>query len=337
MEVNTEYVLDVLKTLMSIDSPSGFTGKVMKKVEELSDFPPERTRKGNLIITIPGVSEQITAFCAHVDTLGLMVRSIKADGALAVVPVGGPSAPTLDSELCRVYTRSGTVYTGTVFFDKPAVHVYKESRDQRTFDNLEVRLDEAVRTADEVKALGIENGDYICIDPKTIITEKGFIKSRFLDDKLSVAILLGVAHAIYESGSKPERTIKILISSYEEVGHGMAWIPEDVNELIAVDMGCIGSDLSCTEMDVSICAKDGSGPYDYGITSRLVALAKEKKLDYAVDIYPFYSSDVSAAMYGGNDIRGALIGPGVFASHGYERSHVRAVENTCKLILAYCM
>ena len=330
--MDTAYTLEVLRQLMAIDSPSGFTASVMDCVERLSDYPCQRTHKGNCIITIPGEETESVGFCAHVDTLGLMVRSIKDNGALAVTPVGGPIAATLDSELCRLHTRDGQVYDGTVFFEKPAAHVYKESRDQRTFETLEVRLDVCADTAEAVRALGVDHGDYVCIDPKLVMTDTGFIKSRFLDDKLSVAILLGLAHHYAQAGKKPRQTLKLLISSYEEVGHGMAWIPQDLHTLIAVDMGCIGDDLACSEYDVSICAKDSSGPYDYALTSRLIQLAKAANLDYAVDIYPFYGSDVSAALSGGNDLRGALIGPGVFASHGYERSHVRAVANTMKLL-----
>lgn len=200
---------------------------------------------------------------------------------------------------------------------------------------MHVRIDECVSSKKEAEELGIMPGDYICIDPKTTITPSGFIKSRFLDDKLSVAILYGLLKTMKEEFIIPRDTWYFLISTYEEVGHGCAYIPEEIEEVIAVDMGCIGKDLSCTERDVSICAKDSSGPYDYQMTTKLINLAKDNELSYAVDIYPFYSSDVSASFRGGQDIRGALIGPGVAASHGMERSHVDAVENTMKLLIAY--
>src|SRR5690606_16227797 len=195
-------------------------------------------------------------------------------------------------------------------------------------------LDEIVNSKDDVLKLGIGPGDFIVVDPKTEITKSKFIKSRFLDDKISVAILFSLIDHIIENKVKLKNNLTFIISTYEEVGHGATFIP-NVDELIAVDMGCIGEDLSCTEYDVSICAKDGYSPYDFDLTNKLINLAKENKLNYAVDIYPYYSSDVSAALRGGNDIKGALIGPGVSASHGMERTHLDAVNNTLKLLIAY--
>lgn len=339
MNLNMEFVLQTLQELMAIDSPSGYTSAVMEKVERIAEdlgYGFEMTHKGNGIITVPGLDpEYVVGFCAHVDTLGLMVRSITDKGSLRFTKIGGPVLTTYDSELVLVHTRDGRVYDGTVYSTKPAKHVFKECEDQRTEENLEVRLDEDVTSKQDVLDLGIQVGDYICLDPKLVITPSGFIKSRFLDDKLSVAILLGVLEYFSSHHLIPSHTVKILISTYEEVGHGMGWIPSDIQELIAVDMGCIGDDLTCTEKMVSICAKDSSGPYDYDITSRLAELARENNLNYCIDIYPYYSSDVSAALRGGQDIQGGLLGPGVFASHAYERSSVEAVENTMKLLIAY--
>lgn len=200
---------------------------------------------------------------------------------------------------------------------------------------MEVRIDEVVHSKADVEKLGINNGDFICIDTKTQITESGFIKSRFLDDKISATALMGVLKYLKDNNITPQRDLVIMFSTYEEVGHGASCLPEEVEELLAVDMGCIGTDLACTEQDVSICAKDSSGPYDYEMITRLVELSKENKLNYAVDIYPQYGSDVSAALRGGNDIKGALIGPGVHASHGMERTHYDGVESTMKLVVSY--
>ena len=199
---------------------------------------------------------------------------------------------------------------------------------------MHIRIDAITKSKQDTLALGIETGNFIAIDPKTTITQEGFIKSRFLDDKISVAILLGLINYIKQHNLEIIPTLKIIFSTYEEVGHGASHIPE-VDELIAVDMGCIGEDLNCTEQDVSICVKDSSGPYDYKMVNKLIQLAKENNLNYAVDVYPFYGSDVSAALRGGNNIKGALIGPGVHASHGMERTHIKAVENTLKLLIAY--
>ena len=250
--------------------------------------------------------------------------------------LGVQSSQTLDGEYCRVITRENKIYTGTILSNYPAAHVYEESKTAiRKCENMHIRLDEVVKNKEDVTALGIDNGDYIAIDPKTTYTNSGFLKSRFLDDKLSVACLVTVLKELKEKNIVPANNVIMIISTYEEVGHGSASIPENISELIAVDMGCIGDDLACSEYDVSICAKDSSGPYDYGITSKFIELAKAKGLNYAVDIYPFYGSDVSAALRGGNDIKGGLIGPGVHASHGMERSHQQAINNTIELILAY--
>ncbi|MGL4656475.1 MAG: M42 family metallopeptidase [Sarcina sp.] len=340
ININKEYLLNTAKELLEFDSPTGYCFGIMDKVEEMvKDFGYkfERNRKGNGIITVEGKSnEEVIGLAAHVDTLGAMVRSITSSGTLKFTLIGGPIVPTLDSEYCRIRTRNGGVYEGTFLSTSPAVHVYKDATDKkRDPDNMEVRLDEVVKSKEDVEKLGIAVGDFICIDPKTTITESGFVKSRFIDDKASVAILLALLESMSREKIVPNYTTKILISTYEEVGHGSASIPEDITELISVDMGCIGEDLTCTEYDVSICAKDSGGPYDYNITTDFINLAKDNNLSYAVDIYPFYGSDTVAALRGGNNIRGGLIGPGVHASHGMERTHYEGMENTLKLLYLY--
>lgn len=338
--VNKEFLLNTAKELLEFDSPTGYCFNIMDRVEEIVKsfgYKFERNRKGNGIITIDGEStEEVIGLAAHVDTLGAMVRSITSSGTLRFTVLGGPIIPTLDSEYCRIRTRDGKVYEGTFLSTSPAVHVYKDARDKpRDADNMEIRIDEVVKSKEDVEKLGIAVGDFICIDPKTVITESGFVKSRFIDDKASVAILLALLETMKRENIVPKFTTKIIVSTYEEVGHGSASIPSDITELISVDMGCIGEDLTCTEYDVSICAKDSGGPYDYNITSRFIELAKENNLSYSVDIYPFYGSDTVAALRGGSDIRGGLIGPGVHASHGMERTHYEGMENTLKLLYLY--
>lgn len=328
------------KEILNIDSPSGYCEEVIQyvenKVNELG-YKTKKTIKGNLEIYVDGLNHDYTlGLCAHVDTLGLMVRSIKNDGTLAFTNVGGPIVPTLDGEYCKIMTRDKKVYTGTILSNSPAAHVYEDAKNkERSCDTMSIRIDEKVKCKDDVLALGIQNGDYIAIDTKTVVTDSGFIKSRFLDDKISVAIIYDVLRQLKENNIIPIYDIIITISTYEEVGHGSSYINPKINELIAVDMGCIGKDLSCSEYDVSICAKDVSGPYDYQITTKLINLSKEHNLQYAVDIYPFYSSDASAALRAGQNIKAALIGPGVHASHGMERTHKEAIENTIKLIMLY--
>ncbi len=338
-DFDKSYVFETAKKLLLTDSPSGYTHHVMDLIASWTEsfgYDFEKTHKGGGIITIEGHDHMKTVgLAAHVDTLGAMVRSVTSTGTLRFTLVGGPIVPTLDSEYCKIHTRDGKTYHGTFLSTAPAAHVHKEASTlARTPDTMEIRLDEPVKNKEDVLKLGIGVGDFICIDPKTTVIND-FLKSRFIDDKGSVAILFGVMEFLNRHGLKPKYKTKILISNYEEVGHGSSFIPEDISELMAVDMGCIGEDLTCTEYDVSICAKDSGGPYDYHLTGDLIQYAKENELNYAVDIYPFYGSDVGAALRAGHNIKGALIGPGVHASHGMERTHYTAMENTMKLIALY--
>ncbi|MEE0800363.1 MAG: M42 family metallopeptidase [Gemmiger sp.] len=333
------FLVDTLRKLLGQDSPTGFTEHVVTVAQEIAQkqgFATRRTNKGNLVITVPGrETGRKVGLCAHVDTLGLMVRSITADGMLMVTKVGGPLLPTLDGEYCRIYTREGKVYTGTVLSLSPSVHVQDDAATRpRDEKNMTVRIDEKVHSKEDVQALGIAAGDYVCYDPKTIITDSGFVKSRFLDDKASAACLLTLLWQMRETGTRPRFDTCFTLTVHEEVGHGGATLPT-VDELLAVDMGCVGEDLSCTEYQVSICAKDSGGPYDYGMVSRLVELAKAQGVDYAVDIYPHYGSDAEAAWGAGIDCRAALIGPGVHASHGMERTHLDALNATLNLAALY--
>ncbi|WP_373897331.1 M42 family metallopeptidase [Haloimpatiens sp. FM7315] len=340
LSINKEYLLKTAKEILSFDSPTGFCFDIMKTIAKRAEdfgYDFETNNKGCGIITIKGKSEEkVIGLSAHVDTLGAMVRSITSSGTLKFTLLGGPIVPTLDSEYCKIRTREGKIYTGTFLSTSASTHVYADSSSKkRDPENMEIRIDEVVKSKEDVDKLGICPGDFVFIDPKTTITESGFIKSRFIDDKGSVACLMGLLELFNREKIVPNYTVKILVSTYEEVGHGASYIPTDITEMIAVDMGCIGSDLSCTEYDVSICAKDSSGPYDYNMVTDLVNLSKKNDIKYAVDIYPFYGSDVGAALRGGNNIRGALIGPGVHASHGMERTHYNAFENTIKLLYAY--
>ena len=339
MNFDKEYVLDFAQRLLQIDSPSSYSAQAaafIRQEAEALGYDVSTTAKGNVCIHIKGSSTQTLGLSAHIDTLGLMVRSIKSDGKLAITKLGGPQMPTLDGEYCRIITRDQRIYTGTILSTSPAAHVHPDAASAlRDEDHMEVRIDEVVHDKKDVEALGIQNGDIIAIDPKVNICPSGYIKSRFLDDKISASAIMGVLHGLSKHGIKPKRNLFVMFSTYEEVGHGSAWLPDDVHELLAVDMGCIGLDLACSEHDVSICAKDSGGPYDYEMTSRLIALAKQERLPYVVDISPRYSSDVTAAYHGGNNLRGALIGPGVHASHGMERTHYDAVAATMKLIYAY--
>ena len=333
---NTNLDLKLFEQIMNIPSPTGYTNKITSFLEEYINelgYKTYKNKKGNLIVEVKGESSYTIGLSAHVDTLGLMVRSIRGDGNLNFTKLGGPILATYDGEYCTVHTRDNKKYSGTILSTSPSVHVYPDaSSKSRDENNMYIRLDELVYNKKDTENLGISNGDFVSINPKFEITESGFVKTRFLDDKASAFILLEVLK--YYQNKTPKQNLKVIFTTFEEVGHGASNIP-DVDELLAIDMGCIGSDLSCTEEMVSICAKDSGGPYDYDMTTNLINLAKENNLKYAVDIYPFYSSDGTAALRAGNDIKCALIGAGIAASHGMERTHLNGIYNTYKLILAY--
>lgn len=336
MNSHMNFIKEQLYTLTSIPSPSSFTTKVTDYLlSELSSlgYSPERSNKGNVFVTLGGSGSPLV-LAAHVDTLGAMVRSIKENGRLRPTTIGGHQWSTADGENCTIHTRDGRVYTGVVLNKEPSSHV-ADQKTELIEENMEILLDENVTSDQDTLALGIQTGDIIAMDPRTVVTESGYIKSRFLDDKLSAAILLGLARAVREDAWKLSRKVSLLFTVYEEVGHGGSVVPDDTEEMISVDMGCVGSDLGCTERMVSICAKDSGGPYNYDLITALSNLAKEKKLDYAIDIYPHYGSDVETTLRAGYDIRHGLIGPGVYASHNYERSHMDGVRNTFELLKAY--
>lgn len=327
--------------LLAIDSPSGFTEKAalwVRNAFEALGFPAKITVKGGVLTDLGGQdTENGLLLEAHTDTLGGMVCRIKDNGRLQLTKIGGMRAENGETENLRVYTREGKIYDGTLQLCNASVHVNGSYGDaKRDFDTTEVVLDEDVKSAEDVRKLGIEVGDFVCFDPRTRRTNSGYLKSRFLDDKLSVGILLGFAKYLADSKITLPRKTFVHVTVYEEVGHGgAASVPTGVTEAISVDMGCVGEGLSCTERQVSICAKDSGGPYSYEVVGKLIAAAKKTGADYAVDVYPHYGSDVEATLSAGHDLRHGLIGPGVYASHGYERSHIDGVYNTLKVLCGY--
>ena len=327
--------------LLAIDSPSGYTAKAaawVKGAFEKLGFDAKITVKGGVLIDLGGedVNDGLLLE-AHGDTLGAMVAEVKGNGRLRLTPLGGMRAENAEAENVRVYTRDGKVIDGTCQLANASVHVNGSYGDtKRSWDTVEIVLDEDMNSAKDTRALGIEVGDIVCFDPRTRRTASGYLKSRFLDDKLSVGILLGFAKFLADNKVVPSRRVWAHVTVYEEVGHGgSASVPAGVTEAISVDMGCVGNGLQCTERQVSICAKDSGGPYSYDVVGKLIAAAKATEADYAVDVYPFYGSDVEATLRSGVDIRHGLIGAGVYASHGYERSHIDGVYNTLKVLCGY--
>ncbi len=336
-----DYMVEETKKILAIDSPSGYTKQVAEYVMgeyRALGYEPQLTVKGGILVSLGGKNKEDAVMLeAHIDTLGGMVREIKGDGRLKISPIGGMNANNAEAENCRIATRFSGVYEGTCQLENASVHVNGDYSDKkRTFDEVEIVIDEPVSSKEDVEKLGIMVGDFVCFDPRTVVTKSGYIKSRFLDDKLSVGILLGYAKYLKEEKVTPERAVYQHITVYEEVGHGgAASIPQGVTEVISVDMGCIGTGLTCKETQVSICAKDSRGPYNYDVVTGLIEAAKRENLDFAVDVYPYYGSDADVALTAGYDVRHGLIGAGVYASHGYERSHKDGVWNTFALLCSY--
>lgn len=329
---------DNLLNLLRIPSPSGMTEDAISFLEErihALGISTERTPKGALIAHLPGEdTTRAITLSAHIDTLGLMVRAVRDNGRLTVVPIGGYSATAIEGETVKIHTHEKT-FTGTVLLDHASVHVYDDTRTrEHTFDHLEVRIDARTYDRESTEKLGIQPGDYISLDTHATMTEEGFIRSRHLDDKACAAIELSLIETLKDE--KLPWNVHFFFSNFEEVGHGSsAGIPEDTVTLLALDMACVGSDLSGHEEKVSICALDSSGPYDRSVKNHLEKLAQQTSIPYAIDIYPHYGSDASAALRAGGNFKTGLIGPGVDASHAQERTHQIALEATEKLALAF--
>ncbi len=336
-----DYMLEKTVELLQIDSPTGYTSKAVAYLcEEYRKlgYEPQVTVKGGVLVDLGGEDAADALLLeAHTDTLGGMVAQIKGNGRLKLTSLGGLNPNNIETENCHVLTREGKSYEGTFQIENASIHVNDDyNGTKRGFAAMEVVLDEDVSSEEDTKKLGIMVGDIVAFEPRTRITESGYIKSRFLDDKLSVGILLGYAKWLKDKQVTPKRKVYQHITVYEEVGHGACGtVPDGVTEILSVDMGCVGDGLNCTEKQVSICAKDSGGPYNYDVVGNLIAAAKEAEVDYAVDVYPHYGSDADAALNAGYDVKHGLIGPGVYASHGYERSHKDGVKNTFELLKAY--
>lgn len=334
-----EYIVEQTEKVIGIDSPTGYHYNVQKYLVDTIQamgFEVRTLRKGGVIVNLGGEGNPLMML-AHVDTLGAFVHYIKGNGRLAISN-GTLNPNNIETENVRVITRSGAVYEGTIQLENASVHVNPDVNAERKFTNLEVVLDEDVTSKEDVEKLGICAGDFLAVEPRFQVTEKGYIKSRFLDDKASSGVLLGIAKYVSEHPGCLKRNVQLFFTTFEEIGHGAsAGIPEEIEDLLAVDMGCVGDHLACTEKQVSICAKDSSGAYHFEMTNELIEVAKEHGIDYAVDIYPSYGSDAGAALRSGKDVRYALIGQGVYASHGYERTHKDGMKQTFELALNYVL
>lgn len=342
LQIDENSLLTFLTELLNTPSPTGLADPAIalceKAFSQISGSVTRRTRKGALVVTIPGQrSDAPRALTAHVDTLGAMVKEVKGSGRLALTQIGGYAWNSIEGEGCTIYTRSGAKVRGSILLTMASGHVFGAlvGDSKRAADNMEVRLDLKTRSADETRTLGIEVGDFIVFDPRVEVVN-GFVRSRHLDDKAGVACILAALRSLSTAGLKPLQTTHILISNYEEVGHGAAaGIPADVQELVAVDMAAVGGEQNSDEYHATLCVKDSGGPYSHELGQRLRTLADEHEIPYKVDIYPYYGSDGEALWRAGGDAAVALIGPGVDASHSYERTHTDALLATSQWVLTY--
>ena len=346
LSVDNEYAVRLLLELLAIPSPTGHTEAVTRRLErELEGLgvSTSRTPKGALLWTLEGEDPRAgeRAVVAHVDTLGAMVREVKQNGRVHLSRLGGFDWATIEGSECRIHLHSGGELTGTVVNARQSVHVFSSADrvEARAGDtHWEVRLDVASSSAAETVAAGVQVGDFVSFDSSARLTDTGYIKGRHLDDKAAVAVAVAITAAFASSGRKPACTTHFFLSNYEEVGHGAAFgIPVATGELLCLDMAAVGEGQSSHERSVTLCVKDAGGPYDPVLNDRLRRLASENDIPLKVDLYPSYTSDATAAWRAGHGFKAALIGPGVDASHGYERTHRDALEATARLSLAFLL
>lgn len=344
--IDVRFMMDFLVHLLKTPSPTGYTENALHLVRETLANLKLDTRfntKGGLIATWQGKSNtRGRALTAHVDTLGAMVKEIdNATGRLRLSKIGGLTWNSVEGETCTIITSTGHVYRGTILPRKASVHVHsgpEVERGERSDATMEVRLDAKVRSGLEIRQLGIEVGDFVAFDPRTEVTDTGFIRSRHLDDKASVACIVAACKALLEAGQRPSQRTTILISHFEEVGHGAATgIPADVKEVLAIDMAAVGPGQNSDEYSVGVCVKDSGGPYSLEMKRLLMQLCESADIPYKLDIYPYYGSDVGPVWRSGADVVAGLIGPGVDASHHYERTHVDSLIATVRLIIEFML
>ncbi len=325
-------------SLCRIPSPTGYTKEAESYVAAAltaAGFVTTKTAKGSVLCRLGGSGKPLV-LAAHIDTLGAVVRAIKDNGRLRYSKIGGYPDLNLVTETCVIHSRDGRSFTGTFQPVEASSHVNKKlGEGKMTDENLEILVDEKAKKKDELKALGLSSGDIVSIDARPVLTPSGFLKSRHLDDKASAGILIAIAEGVRSGTIALSREAWILFTTYEEVGHGGAVLPPGIEDMISVDMGAVGEDLGCDEYKVSICAKDSAGPCDWDLTNALLDAAKKAACEYAVDVYPDYGADADVALRAGHDLRHAIVGPGVYASHGYERTHRDAMANTLALLAAF--
>lgn len=342
--IDAEYLLRILVVLLNTPSPTGFAANAIEYVEQImKDFSflsISQNRKGALVATWDGSeNDSPRGLTAHADTLGAMVKEIKSNGRLKMTRIGGFAWNTVEGEGCTVFTSQGESFRGSILLTKASGHVHgSQVNDLKRDDtNIEVRLDARTADADQTRDLGIQVGDFVAFDPRVEVVN-GFIRSRHLDDKACIACICAAIKSIHEAGLQPAQTTTFHISNYEEVGHGAAsGFPENLAELVTIDMAAVGEGQTSDEFHATLCVKDSGGPYHHGLNQKMRQLAEEFQIPHKVDIYPYYGSDGEAYWRAGGDVAVALIGPGVDASHNYERTHTEALIATTQWLIAYLL
>ena len=342
MNIDTQFLIDTMKRFIETPSPVGYYEKMKPVIEEAASalgYSVTHDNRDTAYITVEGEDTSKTVcISAHADTLGLMVRGINSDGTLRVRALGGVHYISSEGENVTIHTRGGKQYTGILVCAHHSSHAFDDAKTMERNENTEfVLIDENVKCADDVRALGIRHGDYISIDPRFTLTDSGYIKSRFLDNKAAMACSFATLKYLAESGRKPKYNTVFAFAFYEEVGVGGVCVPSEISEYVAVDIAILGPDADGSERSVTICAKDASMPYDYDLTNRLIGAAERVGCDYAVDLFYRYGSDASQAVRAGNNLRAAAFGMGVYSSHGVERTHLQGLENTARLMIAYAL
>lgn len=340
--VDEQFLLDCFQTLVRTPSPVGYSAllnPVLARYAAMFGHSVWYDNKDTTYITLDGEDNSKTVMVgAHADTLGLMVRTVDPDGMIRVRQLGGVNYGSLEGETVTVHTRDGRSYTGLFTCQSHSVHVFDDARTlERNENTMMILLDERVSSKQDVYALGIRNGDFVSIDPRCQITETGYLKSRFIDDKAAVACCFTMLKYLHEHNLKPKYRTILAFPYFEEIGMGGVYVPKEVSEYVALDIGLIGPGYDGNEYAVSICAKDNAAPYDHALTSRLVSYAQKAGCDYAVDIFYRYGTDASAALRAGNDLRPAAFGMAVHCSHSLERTHIDGLRNTMNLLLAYVL
>ena len=339
-QIDDKFLLDCFKEIVSVPSPVGYyvqLNPVLEKYAAMFGESVTYDNKSNAYITLDGEDNSKTVLVgAHADTLGMIVRRVDANGMIRVRQLGGVNYASYEGETVTVHTRDGKSYTGLFACQSHSVHVFDDARTlERNENTMMIILDEKVRSKADVYALGIRNGDFVSVDPRCQVTDNGYLKSRFIDDKAAVACSFAMLKYLKENSLKPKYRTILAFPYMEEIGLGGVYVPPEVSEYVAIDIGLIGPDYEGNEYAVSICAKDVAAPYDYELTTRMIEYAKKAECDYAVDIFYRYGTDGSAALRAGNNLRAAAFGMAVYCSHGMERTHMDGIENTVKLLLAY--